>query len=112
MNHFVNRTLIVAKMVPGKETDVARIFTESDRTSLPLKAGVVERSLYSMDDLYIHLIDFEKAGTESIAAIQQEPEFRDISAQLARFISPYRAHWQSPRDAQAEQFYHWKAAGR
>jgi cyclase len=112
MNYLVNRTLIVAKIVSGKETDVARIFAESDRTSLPAKAGVIERSLYSLNDLYIHLIDFEKPGTESITAIQQEPGFRDISARLSEFISPYSAHWRSPRDAQAQQFYHWKASGR
>jgi cyclase len=108
----LNRTLIVAKLVSGKESDVARIFAESDRTALPAKAGVRERSLYSLDDLYIHLIDFDRSGEESIAGIQQEPEFRDVSSRLAQFISPYRADWRSPRDAQAERFYHWKASDR
>jgi cyclase len=104
---LVNRTLIVARIRPGSESEVARIFAESDTTSLPVEAGVVERSLYSLQDVYIHVIDFDRDGSQSVAAVQDHKEFRDVSDRLAEFISPYSPTWKSPRDATAARFYHW-----
>lgn len=103
----MNRTLIVARIRPGSESEVARIFAESDDTSLPVEAGVAERSLYSLQDIYVHVIDFEKDGMQTVAAVQNHQEFRDISERLAEFISPYSPTWRSPRDAMAARFYHW-----
>ncbi|RAY13244.1 TcmI family type II polyketide cyclase [Actinomadura craniellae] len=104
----MNRTLIVAKIRPGAEREVARIFAESDAGPLPVEAGVAERSLYSLHDLYIHLVEFAGDPAESVAAVQGHPDFRRISARLSEYVSAYDPdRWRSPRDAMARRFYHW-----
>lgn len=106
----MNRSLIVARIRPGSETEVARIFGESDSGRLPRVGRVVERSLYSFHDLYLHLIDFEDDVETSMAALAREPEFKEISARLAEHISAYDPDtWREPRDAMARRFYHWRA---
>lgn len=104
----MDRTLIVAKIVPGSEDEVAKIFAASDRTGLPQVVGVTHRSLYSLGDVYVHLVETQDPGPESITRGQGHPEFRRISEQLRRFISPYSPTWRSPADAVAAPFYTWQ----
>lgn len=103
-----HRSMIVAKIVPGAEADVARVFAESDATDLPHALGVTERSLYSLGDLYVHLVEFDRDASEAVAAGARLPGFRDISAKLEPYISPYLPTWRSPADAQARRFYTWR----
>lgn len=105
----MDRSLIIAKVVPDAEQRVAEIFAESDRTDLPGLAGVRHRSLYRLHDLYVHLIETDDAGPEAVAAARAHPEFDRVSRRLAEYISPYLATWRSPRDAMAHRFYHWDA---
>lgn len=105
----MNRTLIVAKIQPDAEPEVARIFAESDEnTDLPQVAGVRRRSLYRLDDLYVHLLETEDIGDGAVGAARQHPEFARISARLEPYISPYLSTWQSPKDAMAHCFYTWE----
>jgi cyclase len=104
----VNRILIAAKMRPGAERDVARIWAESDATSLPHDVGVRERSLYSLHDLYIQVIDFDRDPAVAMADAVQHRGFHEISEQLRLYIAPYSPTWRGPRDAQADRFYHWR----
>lgn len=104
-----NRTVIVAKIQPGVEDQVAGIFADSDRTSLPREIGVRERSLFSLNDLYVHIIDFDRDVGEAMAIAQRQAGFADISQRLSPFISPYSPTWRSPADAMASRFYHWHA---
>jgi cyclase len=106
----MNRTVIVAKIQPGAEQDVAKIFADSDGTTLPNDIGVRERGLFSLGDLYVHIIDFERDAREAMAIAQRQPGFADISARLNQFISPYSSTWRSPVDAMASRFYHWHVA--
>jgi cyclase len=104
-----HRSLIVARIRPGAETEVARIFAESDATSLPHDLGVRERALYSLRDLYVHLVEFDDEVDEVLPRAQQHPGFADISDRLRPYISPYDpATWRSPKDAAARQFYSWR----
>ncbi|MFY1636347.1 TcmI family type II polyketide cyclase [Solwaraspora sp. WMMB335] len=105
----MDRSLIIAKVVPDAEQQVAEIFAESDQTELPGLAGVRHRSLYRLHDLYVHLIETDDIGPDAIAAARRHPEFDRVSGRLARYISPYLASWRSPRDALAHRFYHWDA---
>jgi cyclase len=106
----MNRTVIVAKIRPASLAEVARIFAESDATSLPRDLGVRERSLLSLGDLYVHLIDFDGDAGQAMGELHRHEGFRDINDRLRPHISPYLPTWQSPRDAIAERFYHWRAA--
>ena len=56
----MNRTIIVARIRPDAEPDVAEIFAKSDATSLPHELGVQQRTLYSLRDIYLHVIEFEQ----------------------------------------------------
>jgi cyclase len=110
----MNRTVIVARIAPGAQADVARVFAESDTTSLPHELGVAHRTLYSLNDVYLHVIDFADGGdpAEALRRAPQLPAFRQISADLSRYIRPYdEATWRSPQDAVAREFYRWSAAG-
>ena len=104
-----NRSLIVARIRPGAEPEVARIFVESDATSLPHDLGVRQRSLYSLRDLYVHLVEFDNDVDVVMSRAQVHPGFADISERLRPYISPYDPQtWRSPKDAAAVQFYSWR----
>ena len=107
---MVKRGVIVAKIKPGAEDDVARIFAESDESELPKLAGVRHRSLFILEDIYIHLIEMEEDVDEKIDEIRNHPLFQDISRRLDEFIVPYNPEtWRSPKDAMAREIYSWDA---
>lgn len=103
----MDRSLIVAKVLPNAESRVAEIFAESDATELPHLAGVRHRSLYRLHDLYVHLLETEEPGERTVETAREHPEFVRISDRLRPYISPYLSTWQSPRDAMARCFYRW-----
>ena len=105
--------LIVARMQPGSEAEIARVFAESDATELPRLGRVRHRSLFRMgEDLYFHLVETELDAGEAVSEIREHPLFREISERLAAYITPYNpATWRSPRDAFAVEFYSWDAPG-
>jgi cyclase len=106
----MNRTIIVARIRPDAEPDVAEIFGKSDATSLPHELGVRQRTLYSLRDIYLHVIEFEHDPGQALRRGPELPGFRQISADLRPFIQPYdEANWRSPQDAMAREFYRWSA---
>jgi cyclase len=107
---MMNRSIIVARIAPASEREVAEIWAESDSTELPHIAGVRHRSLYRLDDLYVHLLETEKPGQAAISAASGHEEFARVSAQLGAYISPYLATWRGPDDARARCFYQWSPA--
>ncbi|WP_229401445.1 TcmI family type II polyketide cyclase [Micromonospora okii] len=108
----MDRSLIVAKVVPTEQERVAEIFAESDATELPHLAGVRHRSLYRLHDLYVHLLETEQPGEGAVENVREHPEFVRVSARLRPYVSPYLPTWRSPRDAMAHCFYRWDAGGR
>lgn len=101
----MHRSLIVARVVPDAERQVAQIFAESDETELPRIAGVRHRSLYRLHDLYVHLLETADAGADALRAAREHPEFARVSERLQQYISPYLPTWRSPQDAVAHCFY-------
>ena len=99
-------------MTPGSEAEVARIWAQSDQTELPRIAGVRRRELYSLGDLYLHVLETEQPGTQAVGVAREQDEFKRISDELATFISPYLATWRSPQDALAARFYSWESPQR
>ena len=107
---MVKRGLIVAKIKPGSEEAVAEIFAESDRSELPALAGVRHRSLFVLDDVYIHYVETAEDFEMAVDEVRDHPLFREISKKLDDYITPYNPEtWQSPKDAQAREFYSWDA---
>jgi cyclase len=99
------RSLIVAKITPGSEEEVARVFAESDATELPRLAGVAHRSLFSLGDLYAHLIETDCDGPRALENIRGHEEFRRISDRLGQYVQPYLPTWRTPLDSLARCFY-------
>ncbi|MBM0238406.1 TcmI family type II polyketide cyclase [Micromonospora sp. ATA32] len=106
-----NLTVIVGHIKPGSEPDVARIFGESDAGPLPVKLGVTGRWLYSIDDVYVHLLERTDAAiADATGQDHEQPAFAKIMGDLSPFISPYNPDtWRSPEDAVAKEYYRWQA---
>jgi cyclase len=106
----MHRSLIVAKIIPGSSGDIARIFAESDNTVLPRVAGVTHRSLYSLGDLYVHLMETADDSGRGFAKAFEHEEFKRVSGRLQQYVQPYLPTWRSPQDAMAQCFYTYDAA--
>jgi cyclase len=105
----VKRGMIVARIKPGSEAEVARIFAESDATDLPQITGVRHRSLYVLDDIYVHLVETDDEFAAAVDSVRDHDLFKDISRKLDPYIQPYNPEtWKSPKDAQAKEFYSWE----
>ena len=103
---MTRRGLIVARIKPGAAEKVAAIFAESDDSELPRLAGVRHRSLFLLDDLYVHYVETDDDVDDAIDGIRDHELFRDVSRRLEPFIEPYNpSTWRSPRDAMASEFY-------
>jgi cyclase len=106
----VKRGVIVARIKPGSEDKVAEIFAESDRSELPGLAGVRHRSLFVLDDVYVHYVELDEDFEQSVAEVRDHPLFKEISKRLDEHITPYNPEtWRSPKDATAREFYVWDA---
>jgi cyclase len=102
--------VIVAKIAPGAEDKVAEIFARSDESDLPQLAGVRHRSLFVLDDVYIHYVETDENFEAAVDQVREHPLFKEISRELDAHITPYDPEtWQSPKDATAREFYSWDA---
>jgi cyclase len=105
---MVKRGVIVAKIKPGSEEEVAKLFAESDQSELPKLAGVRHRSLFVLDDVYVHLVELDDEFADAVDNVRDHPLFQEISRKLDAYITPYNPDtWKSPKDAQAREFYSW-----
>jgi cyclase len=106
----MDKTLIVARMRPGSEQDIASVFAASDATELPLRIGVQSRTLFRFHDLYMHLIEAEQPLTDTVDGTREHPLFRQVSKNLSPFVSAYDPDtWRVPSDAMATAFYQWRS---
>jgi cyclase len=107
---MLKRGVIVAKIKPDSEEKVAKLFAESDMSELPRLAGVRHRSLFVLEDVYVHYVELDEDFAESVDAVRDHPLFKEISRRLDDYITPYNPEtWKSPKDAQALEFYSWDA---
>jgi cyclase len=107
------RSIIVARIRPNMQESVAKVFAESDATSLPHDLGVVRRSLYSLNDVYLHVIDMTNEPGETLRKAAKMPGFKEISLNLRPYVHAYdEENWRTPQDALAKEFYQWEAPAR
>ncbi|MFE0458640.1 TcmI family type II polyketide cyclase [Kitasatospora sp. NPDC058965] len=105
----MHRSLIVARMKPDAAEQIAETFAASDRGELPGLIGVTGRSLFQFGDLYLHLVEADRPPGPAVAQLTDHPEFRDVSARLAAYVSAYDPQtWREPKDAMAREFYRWE----
>lgn len=107
----MKRIIIAAKIRPGQENLIADIFAESDAGGLPAALGVRERSLYSLGDLYLHVVEFAGDADSAMALARDHPDFKEVSGKLQPYVQPYDPRtWRSPADAMARPFYTWQSS--
>ena len=107
---MVKRGVIIARIKPGCEQQVAEVFAESDATDLPKITGVRHRSLFVLEDIYVHYVEMNEQFESSVDKVRNHDLFKDISKKLEPFIQPYNPEtWKSPKDATAREFYVWDA---
>jgi cyclase len=106
-----NQLVIVARIKPGAEPNVAQIFAESDTGPLPATMGVTGRWLYTLDDVYLHVMErTDAAFADTAQENHHTPAFAKIMEDLSPYISAYNpTTWRSPADAVAKEFYRWQA---
>jgi len=110
MARRVKRGVIIAKIKPGAEGKVAELFAESDRSELPQLAGVRHRSLFVLEDVYVHYVELDEDFEQSVDQVREHPLFKEIARRLDEYITPYNPEtWESPKDATAREFYVWDA---
>jgi len=107
-----NPLLIVQRIKPGSEPEVARIFRESDEGPLPIEMGVSGRWLYSIDDVYVHVMErTDAAAAQGLGSNHHAPAFTKIIEDLAPYVAPYDPEtWKGPQDSMAKPFYSWQAS--
>lgn len=107
------RSIIVARIRPNAEQGIAEVFADSDATSLPHELGVERRSLYSFNDVYLHVIDMHNDPSETLRKAVKIPGFKEISANLRPFVYAYdEENWRKPEDALAKEFYTWECPAK
>ncbi len=107
----VQRGCIIARIKPGSEDEVAKLFEESDQSDLPELAKVRHRSLFVLEDIYVHYVEMDTEFGETVDEVRNHPLFQEISRKLDAYITPYNPEtWKSPKDAQAREFYSWNAS--
>ncbi|GAA5194002.1 hypothetical protein GCM10023322_57320 [Rugosimonospora acidiphila] len=102
------RSVIVARIVPGSESKVGDVFGYYDRTTRPQDSGVIGRSLLSLDDLYIHVIE-RNVDPKTLERPRGLPAFQQIAEAIAPYVTPYPKNWKVPSDSVAHEFYSWEA---
>jgi hypothetical protein len=106
---MTDQLLIVARLQPGAEPEVARLFGASDATELPGALGVLRRSLFAYQGLYFHHVEFTGPAGDAMRAARDRPDFKQLSDELSPHVLPYDPQtWRSPADAAATRFYSWQ----
>lgn len=104
----MHRLLVVGRVNPAAESRIAEIFASADATDLPSVTGTRHRSLYRLQDLFVHLIEAD--NPVPFRAAQGHPAFVEVGRRLSEHVSPYLPTLTSPSDAVAGCFYRWDAA--
>ncbi|WP_229402247.1 TcmI family type II polyketide cyclase [Micromonospora okii] len=104
------RNVIVCRMVPGSESIVGDVFGHYDRTTRPQDLGVIGRTLLSLNDLYIHVIE-RNADPAVSGQTRGLPAFQQIAEAIAPYVTPYPRDWRNPSDSVAREFYRWEPDG-
>ncbi len=106
-----NQMVIVQRIKPGADADVARIFGESDAGPLPVEMGIAGRWLYSIDDVYLHVMQrTDEAAAKPMGQNHHAPAFAKIMEDLSPYVSALSPDtWRGPQDSVAKEFYRWRA---
>ncbi|MFG1607880.1 TcmI family type II polyketide cyclase [Actinoplanes sp. NPDC049265] len=89
-------------------SEVARLFAESDATDIPVTMGTLRRQLYLWRGIYLHIQDFaEPDPVKVISAVWTEgdPRFLQLVDDLTQLIPPY----DPAGNSLATRFYYWAA---
>jgi hypothetical protein len=101
--------LMVRRFDPRDAPRVARIFAEHDQSDLPGLIGVQRRTLFQLEDLYLHLVESDTDFVPRLHRATTHPLFKDIDGQLAALLSGYTSATGTMASSAATPFYRWTA---
>lgn len=102
------RALMVMKMDPSDADQVAEIFAEHDRSDLPHIVGISRRTLFRINDLYLHSIEAPENVYDKLYEARSHPLFQSVNARLAPILHRYDPEtWRELKDSMATPFYSW-----
>lgn len=103
------QALMVRRFDPRDASEVAQIFTEHDRSELPELIGVQRRTLFQLEDLYLHLVESDVDFVARLHQATTHPLFRDIDTRLATLLNAYTSETGTMTSSAAQPFYRWPA---
>jgi cyclase len=103
------QALMIRRFDPGDAARVARIFAEHDQSELPGLIGVQRRTLFQLEDLYLHLAESDIDFVPRLRDATTHPLFRGIDGQLAGLLHGYTSATGTMATSAAAPFYRWNA---
>jgi len=103
------QALMVRRFDPRDAARVAQIFAEHDQSELPGLIGVQRRTLFHLEDLYLHLAESDVDFVSRLHRATTHPLFRDVDRQLAGLLSGYTSTTGTMASSAAAPFYQWTA---
>lgn len=101
------QALMIRRIDPRHLDAVAEIFTEHDRTDLPARIGVRQRTLFHLRGLYAHLVQSDEDFLSRLYAARNDPLMHTIDERLRQYLTPYEPGLPGMADSQATAFYEW-----
>lgn len=103
------QALMVRRFDPRDASRIAEIFAEHDHSELPGLIGVQLRTLYQLEDLYLHLVESDVDFISRLRSATTHPLFRDVDSKLAGLLSGYSSATGTMASSAASPFYRWSA---
>ncbi|MFA1549850.1 TcmI family type II polyketide cyclase [Actinomadura chokoriensis] len=101
--------LMIGRVEPGNEAEIAKVFGEHDASELPREIGARRRTLYSFNGLYLHLVESDIEFRAKLYENRLHPLFQETNRRMKDLITPYDPRYPTMRDAEATPFYSWSA---
>ncbi|MBI3898407.1 MAG: TcmI family type II polyketide cyclase [Gammaproteobacteria bacterium] len=98
-----SRGLAILRLKPGTEEQVINAFAESDKTDLPWLAGMKRRSIWVLDDLFVHYVESERPMKDVIEHFRTHPLYMDVKSKVDQCVEPLADR------RLAREIYRWEA---
>jgi|HubBroStandDraft_3_1064219.scaffolds.fasta_scaffold357032_2 cyclase len=103
------QALMIRRIAPQYIDSVADVFAEHDKTDLPRRIGVQQRTLFEFRGLYAHLVQADEDFVGRLYEARTDPLLQGVDARLREYLTPYEPGHPTMADSQARIFYNWTA---
>ncbi len=104
-----HQALMIRRFDPADADRIAAIFASHDQSNLPRQIGVQRRTLFQLEDLYLHLVESDVDFLANLHSARNHPLFQQIDSQLAPLLAGYSPATATMGSSAAQPFYRWSA---